>query len=823
MYTHPHDGGEGGEGGEGGAPGVTPASAHPEHSALPGSPGSPGSHESPGHPLHPPGPQPPAAPTRPHTTVQRPPATPTRPLTAHPQPQSQSQSQWQSPAQERPRQGPARIGPYEVFQLLGEGGMGQVYLARSPGSRLVALKVIRPEYAEAPNFRGRFRAEAASARRVSGFFTPPVLDADADAPQPWLATAYVPAPSLHDVVRGFGVLAEDGLRALGCGLAEALPAIHDAGIVHRDLKPGNVLITGDGPRVIDFGISSAVDATQVTRTGAVMGTPGFMAPEQIMSSRDAGPAADIFSLGCVLVFAATGQGPFGSGGTAEILYRAVHHPPRLDGVPASLRAVVGACLDKDPARRPTAASVLTALGAAEPAALLTPGLRDDLARRQAHAAVLVAAPPVPMASLAPPTDPSTAAPEGPSRRRFLWIAAAGTTVVAGGGAAALAGWRPERGKGPDRGSDAGSTGRAAPKVPAGPKPRWSVPLRKLSSPQLQLLGDVLVHWEQRRATAYDTATGKKRWAGSLRLPSDMSGEPKWLGVQGRTLCASAWGGERGLLLGVGADGKQKFTYTLTEQGRSPRFADFVESVLSVAGSVALVGTSGHEGYGVLAVDLGSGKVLWSRRVKGSDFQAYADGSRCFVQDNGTLRGLGLRSGAEQWTVRDVAQPGAYPRLSTDGKTLLVTSTKVQAFRVTDGEKLWTAVNETTTLGAARVRGGRAYLHDGPGTVFALDMRSGKQVWHRASPLHLTTTGGARDQGPVVGASVLALATWATGDVPGFVVLRPSDGKPLWAHQPAGGKSGSDTGGKADWSLQLSGRTLFAASDTTLHAFRIETP
>ncbi|MEU5779147.1 serine/threonine-protein kinase, partial [Streptomyces venezuelae] len=311
------------------------------------------------------------------------------------------------------------MGPYEVFQLLGEGGMGRVFLARSPGSRLVALKVIRPEYAETPNFRGRFRREAESARRVSGFFTPPVLDADADAPEPWLATAYVPAPSLHDVVRTFGVLPEAGLRALGAGLAEALPAIHDAGIVHRDLKPGNVLITEDGPRVIDFGISRAVDATQVTRTGAVMGTPGFMAPEQIMSSREAGPAADIFSLGCVLVYAATGQGPFGTGGTAEILYRAVHHPPLLDGVPAALRPLVGACLDKDPGRRPPAAAVLAALGDSDPAALLIEGLREDLARRQAHAAVLVSAPPVPMASLAPPDAAYTdGGSRGPSRRRF---------------------------------------------------------------------------------------------------------------------------------------------------------------------------------------------------------------------------------------------------------------------------------------------------------------------------------------------------------------------------------------------------------------------
>lgn len=226
------------------------------------------------------------------------------------------------------------------------------------------------------------------------------------------------------------------------------------------------------------------------------------------------------------------------------------------------------------------------------------------------------------------------------------------------------------------------------------------------------------------------------------------------------LYAEAWGGERGYLFGVDATGKQKFTHAVTRQGTGTRSADSVENVLSVAGSVTVVGTSGDDGYGVLAVDIDSGEVLWSRTVKGSDFQAYADGSLCFLQDNGTLRGLGLRSGTERWQVRDVIEPGAYPHLSTDGRTLLVTSTKVQAFRAADGERLWTAVNETTTISPARVRGERAYVYDGPGTVFALDIQSGEQVWHTASPVDLTTTGGAYDQGPTVSASVVAIATFA---------------------------------------------------------------
>ncbi|MEU7295235.1 PQQ-binding-like beta-propeller repeat protein [Streptomyces exfoliatus] len=754
----------------------------------------------------------PTAEQPPFTTVRREPDAATRPFTTVPPP-----SHGQVPGQPSP----ARIGPYEVFQLLGEGGMGRVFLARSPGSRLVALKVIRPEYAETPNFRGRFRREAEAARSVSGFFTPPVLDADADAPQPWLATAYVPAPSLHEVVRGFGVLPEPALRALGTGLAEALLAIHEAGIVHRDLKPGNVLVAEDGPRVIDFGISRAVDATQVTRTGAVMGTPGFMAPEQIVSSREAGPAADVFSLGCVLVFAATGQGPFGAGGTAEILYRAVHHPPRLDGVPPALGPLIDACLDKDPALRPPAASVLATLGAADPAALLTEGLRQDLARRAAHAAVLVTAPPVPVTPLAPALVPAAA--QGPSRRAFLWIAAGGSTAVAAGGAAALTAWRSRSGEDPARagggtGAGTGSTGVAEPKIPAGPKPRWKTPVKPLDNGQLRLVGNTLVRWDSTDAIGYDTATGKQRWTGSLRPPSEVTSAPKWLGVQGSMLFAEGWSGENGYLFGVDATGRQKFAYAVTRAGADGR-VPYVQSVQSVSGSIAVLAVSGDDGYGIVAVDLTSGRVLWSHRgIRGSDFQAHADKRHCFLQDNGTLRGLDLRSGAQRWSVPDVIEPGAYPRLASDGTTLLVVSVKVQAFRASDGAKQWTAVNETTNLSPATVRGGRSHVFDGQDRVFALDMKSGEQAWHTASPLNLTTSGGANSQGPTVSSSFVAAATYATGDVPGFVVLRASDGKPLWAHQP----SGDEAGGKTAWLLQASGDSLFAASETTLYAFRSTT-
>jgi hypothetical protein len=252
---------------------------------------------------------------------------------------------------------PELIGPYRLRGRLGTGGMGRVYLGLSPGGRAAAIKVIRSELAQDPEFRARFRREVAVARQVSGLYTAPVLDADADGPEPWLATAYVPGPSLADAVSQHGPLPAPSVLMLAAGLAEALSAIHSAGVVHRDLKPANVLLADDGPRVIDFGISRAAEGSSLTHTGLVVGSPGFMSPEQA-EGREVGPPSDIFSLGAVLAFAATGRGPFGSGSTPALVYRVVHDVPQLDLVPAEIRPLIERCLAKDPAGRPTAAGLL---------------------------------------------------------------------------------------------------------------------------------------------------------------------------------------------------------------------------------------------------------------------------------------------------------------------------------------------------------------------------------------------------------------------------------------------------------------------------------
>jgi serine/threonine protein kinase len=262
---------------------------------------------------------------------------------------------------------PQRVGPYVLLGRLGSGGMGRVYLARSPGGRTVAVKVIRAALADDSGFRHRFAREVASARKVGGLYTAQVVDADVEGPVPWLVTAYVPGRALSDAVDEHGPLPAPTVLALAAGLAEGLNAIHAAGVIHRDLKPSNVLLAQDGPRIIDFGISSAADATQLTGTGFMIGSPGFMSPEQA-EGLTVGPASDIFSLGCVVTFASRGEGPFGTGDTAALLYRIVHGKPNIDRVPDKLRPLVKRSLSREAKRRPSAAEFLADLTAAVPSA-----------------------------------------------------------------------------------------------------------------------------------------------------------------------------------------------------------------------------------------------------------------------------------------------------------------------------------------------------------------------------------------------------------------------------------------------------------------------
>jgi serine/threonine protein kinase len=307
---------------------------------------------------------------------------------------------------------PPQIGRYRLLGRLGRGGMGEVFLGQSPGGRQVAVKVIRPDLAGDPLFRARFAQEVATARTVSGIFTVPVVDADVDAAQPWLVTAYVEGPSLADAVGRRGPMTPGLVLALAAGLAEGLEVIHAAGVLHRDLKPSNVLLASDGPRIIDFGISRAADASGVTATGFAAGSPGYMSPEHALGSAT-GPPSDIFSLGSVLMYAATGNEPFGPGTAPAVLYRVVHEQADTSQLAPHLRPLVERCMAKDPRQRPTAAQLVAELGAlAQAARLQTEPLVPWTVTTR-----LPARTPPPDASLAPPpaslTPPPGAFPSPP--------------------------------------------------------------------------------------------------------------------------------------------------------------------------------------------------------------------------------------------------------------------------------------------------------------------------------------------------------------------------------------------------------------------------
>ncbi|MFH8619231.1 protein kinase [Streptomyces sp. NPDC017979] len=322
---------------------------------------------------------------------------------------------------------PQHVAGYRIAARLGAGGMGKVYLSYTPGGRPVAIKVIRPDFAQDAEFRRRFAQEVHAAQRVQGLFTAPVIDADPDAEQPWLATAYVPGPSLADAVVQHGKLPVETVLLLVAGVAEALQVIHGAGIVHRDLKPANVLLAADGPRVIDFGIARAADATSLTSSGVTIGTPSFMAPEQAAGSTVT-PATDIFALGQVAAYASTGRAAFGEGTSHGVLYRIVHERPDLTGVPEQLLDLVTRCLAKEPEARPSVAELLTLCQSASgetvlrrPEEWLPSVVAAEIGTRKAAPAPPVSPPqaaaasPAPAQVPAPPATPPVTPPTPPAQ------------------------------------------------------------------------------------------------------------------------------------------------------------------------------------------------------------------------------------------------------------------------------------------------------------------------------------------------------------------------------------------------------------------------
>ncbi|MGW2782849.1 serine/threonine-protein kinase [Streptomyces populi] len=352
---------------------------------------------------------------------------------------------------------PTAVGPYRLLGRLGSGGMGRVYLGRSAGGRTVAVKIVHPHFALDEEFRARFRREVEAARRVGGAWTAPVLDADPEAPVPWVATGYAAGPSLTAAVADGGPLPPHSARVLGAGLAEALTAVHALGLVHRDVKPSNVLLTLDGPLLIDFGIARATDGTaSLTSTGVSVGSPGYMSPEQILGKGVTG-AADVFSLGAVLAYAATGEPPFPGDSSASLLYKVVHEEPRLDSLEGELRELVADCLAKEPSARPAPGEVALRLAPQGAARLVSAGwLPGALVERVSRSAVQ-------LLNL-DATGAAQAAPSGP-------LGFSSPSVEAGrAGRAAGTGSRAVQDSGPGSGPGGAASGTPGPGGGFGPPP-----------------------------------------------------------------------------------------------------------------------------------------------------------------------------------------------------------------------------------------------------------------------------------------------------------------------------------------------------------------
>lgn len=545
---------------------------------------------------------------------------------------------------------PRRIGPYEVRGRLGSGGMGEVYLAESRAGLRLAVKVVRSEYAQDRTFRARFRQEVRAAQTVggTGTYTARVVDADPEGEHPWMATEFVEGPNLRDAVLDGGALPEAAVRVLAAALGEALGAIHAKGMVHRDLKPSNILLAPDGPRVIDFGIVRALEATAMTRTGAIVGSVGYVSPEQIRNGGQVGPPSDVFALGAVLAYAASGREPFGEGQDSVILLRVLTRDFDLMGVPDGLLPLVESCLRDEPGERPTPEAVVQAVGhtagslrdsvragwfraaSAESVAArgderwLPQGESGDRESRVEYAApVTVADTPVP--GVVVPEVPATAvvptpAP-APSRRGLLKALTGGAVVAAGGG---VGGWlwlRDSGDKGRATGGGASTPGAVARKAAvswtyeAGGAPSVAGgPCGALSADGRTLY--VAVADGTLRAVGSD---GKERWAVSLIKGEATVTRPLvtadgiFVALVTDTVNADGEPAEPGRLIAVSADGERMWTRDLP----SPYFRQ-----PAVLGGAVVVGSalSTFDGPGVVRAYDGRGEVRWKASLGGAPYE-----------------------------------------------------------------------------------------------------------------------------------------------------------------------------------------------------------
>jgi serine/threonine protein kinase len=709
---------------------------------------------------------------------------------------------------------PRAIGDFRLQARLGAGGMGRVYLAFSPAGRAVAVKVIHPHLARDPAFTSRFKREVAAAQAVNAVYAAPVVAAGPDDTPPWLATAFVPAPSLQHVVATAGPLPEEAVWKLAAGLAEGLRAVHAGGLVHRDLKPANVLLASDGPRLIDFGIARALDGTRLTATDSVLGTPAYMSPEQAQGSTVDTPC-DVFSLGGVVYFAATGQAPFGVGIPATLLYRIVFEEPSLDSLPPQLRSLVAACLDKNPQTRPTPAQLATALMPSIQAGnQFTPSrlafwpppveqfINDYRARLDPGAAQAPQAPGAwpssggghpateptagrPLSSAEPgPTPPGTTAVRprpgdgrharktapmaGMNRRRALAALAGGATAGLG-----IAGWEvaphvlPGSGKGKRTASQP-----SLPKVAPG-KVAWRFNANASVSWIAQAGNVVYTTTNGNAIFALNATTGKQIW--KRTTTSLLNGQ---LMVAGSSVVIV---GDHGPYAVAAAHGNQ--LWNIKSDGGSPLLGTGGVAYVAFAAKSDITG-------GVTALDPASGTILWTypfgpvADIAGK--LAVSGGVVYVTTTDGEIFALSAANGTKRQRVAGFGKFGAGTIAAVNGVVyagLDDNKGTVVAVEVASGRTLWRqsvgpatfSPYVATTSGiifAGSVSGGAA----GPqtGQLHALNPETGKQLWS------VPVTGGV-NEGPVAAGGVVYTGG---GDLDSGILeaWQPATGKKLWSYK-----------------------------------------
>ncbi|MEV5388198.1 serine/threonine-protein kinase [Streptomyces sp. NPDC052721] len=658
---------------------------------------------------------------------------------------------------------PEYAGHYRLESCLGSGGMGVVHLARSTSGMRLAVKVVHAEFARDPEFRGRFRQEVAAARRVSGAFTASVVDADPEADRPWMATLFIPGPTLSDHVKRKGPMPAEQLRRLMAGLAEALRDIHRVGVVHRDLKPSNVLLAEDGPKVIDFGISRPKDSELRTETGKLIGTPPFMAPEQFRRPREVGPAADVFALGSVMVHAATGRGPFDSDSPYVVAYQVVHDEPDLTGVPEGLAPLVRRCLAKEPADRPTPDELmreLRSVAASYDTQAFIPAQRTDAEQRASEDAASVG-----VEAEAGGVPAGAGRFEGAGRRtgrrlgrRRVVALTAGSLGLALLGALVSV-WAsggndqaPEKEGEPTLTAASGSTWTArsagggegmahcvyaAGKVfcarpgvvfalsagDGGLLWRRSVGTRSTSGPPALAGGLVQPYTDGgSRLAGLDPATGRQVW--QRRLPAGTT--VRYAGDTALLTSAD------GTVTGVdGANGATRWRSTVPGQG-VPAFDAFPGTSTAFATHASADGTSTQ----VTAVDPGTGRVRWDVRLDGwlKPFAAQ-DGSVFFLAVDSAY---GVKeivrytpgTGATRRVALPAVLDGAHATVRGNVVYVLATGGSLDAVDMASGRSgkhLWHLETSVSRGSAPVVRGGRVYLTASDGRLLAVDAGNGRLV------------------------------------------------------------------------------------------------